>query len=174
MVDMDYYLPVVLKNYFVYSTVGKGRVAAFFNTTAAVLEENADLADADLALIVTEKIMNTSAPFAADGGQTKDNLIHLKKGKSSATGEIQQEAIILENFQTSVPQPYNAPKRPRICLCALHRWGNFRRRDQELCEARSGRGDKDLMHSVVRIWRVSLLALLPFGPYVATLIFFPA
>jgi hypothetical protein len=25
--------------------------------------------------------MNTSVPFAADGGQTKDNLIHLKEGE---------------------------------------------------------------------------------------------
>jgi len=34
-----------------------------------------------VALIEAEKIMNASASFAADGGQTKDNLIHLKEGQ---------------------------------------------------------------------------------------------
>ncbi|KAF2816962.1 glycogen debranching enzyme [Mytilinidion resinicola] len=81
MIDTDYYLPVILKNYFVDSTIGKSRLSAFFNITASVLEENSDLTYADLALIAVEKIMNTSAPFTADGGQIKDNLIHLKEGE---------------------------------------------------------------------------------------------
>ncbi|KAF2503209.1 glycogen debranching enzyme [Lophium mytilinum] len=81
MIDTDYYLPIVLKNYFVDSATGKSRLSSFFNTTASVFEENSDLTYADLALIAAEKIMNTSAPFAADGGQTRDNLIHLKEGE---------------------------------------------------------------------------------------------
>lgn len=81
MIDTDYYLPIVLKNYFVDSSIGQGRASAFLNTTATILVENSGLIYADLALIELEKIMNTSAAFAADGGQTKDNLIHLKEGQ---------------------------------------------------------------------------------------------
>ncbi|OCK77578.1 hypothetical protein K432DRAFT_384581 [Lepidopterella palustris CBS 459.81] len=81
MIDTDYYLPIVLKNYFVNTPIGKTRSRSFLNTKATVLVENAGLTYADLALIEAEKIMNSSAAFAAERGQTKENLIHLKTGQ---------------------------------------------------------------------------------------------
>jgi hypothetical protein len=81
MVDSDYYLPIVMQNYFVQSAAGQSRSVAFFSTNATVAPDNAGLSYADLALINAEKIMNTSAPFAREGGQIKDNLIHLKEGQ---------------------------------------------------------------------------------------------
>jgi hypothetical protein len=81
MVDSDYYLPIVMENYFVLTAAGQERSQAFFNTQATVAPGNEGLTYAELALINAEKIMNTSAPFAADGGQIKDNLIHLKEGQ---------------------------------------------------------------------------------------------
>lgn len=81
MIDSDYYLPIVMENYFLKTETGQHRAAAFFQTQATVNPANAGLSYADLALINAEKIMNTSAPFTAPGGQTKDNLIHLKQGQ---------------------------------------------------------------------------------------------
>jgi len=81
MIDSDYYLPIVMKNYFVHTTVGRNRSQAFFSTKASVDPQNEGLTYTDLALITAKKIMNTSAPFAAKGGQVKDNLIHLKEGQ---------------------------------------------------------------------------------------------
>jgi hypothetical protein len=81
MIDSDYYLPIVMQNYFVLTAAGQERSEAFFSTKATVSPVNEGLTYADLALINAEKIMNTSAPFAAKGGQTKDNLIHLKDGQ---------------------------------------------------------------------------------------------
>ncbi|KAI9699616.1 MAG: hypothetical protein M1820_007116 [Bogoriella megaspora] len=82
MIDSDYYLPVVMKNYFVDSATGQNRTSSFFAINATVNPTNAGLTYADLALITAEKIMNTSAPFAANGGQTMENLIHLKDGQT--------------------------------------------------------------------------------------------
>lgn len=79
MVDTDFYLPVVLERYLVQSNVGQSRASDFLATKATVNPDNAGLTYADLALITAEKIMTISAPFAAKGGQTRDNLIHLKE-----------------------------------------------------------------------------------------------
>jgi len=81
MVDSDYYLPIVMQNYFVQTETGRGRLDAFFSKQATVAPDNNGLSYADLALSNAEKIMNSSAPFAGVGGQTKDNLIHLKEGQ---------------------------------------------------------------------------------------------
>ncbi|KAF2118036.1 hypothetical protein BDV96DRAFT_489871 [Lophiotrema nucula] len=81
MIDTDYYLPIVVKNYFVDTEAGKNRTDTFFNTTASFLVDNSNLTYAQLAQVTAEKIMNTSAAFASHGGQTKDNLIHLKDGE---------------------------------------------------------------------------------------------
>lgn len=81
MIDTDYYLPVLIKKYFVDSSTGASRSNAFFTTTASADFGNGNLTYADLMLINAEKIMNTSAPFAAEGNQTQDNLIHLKEGQ---------------------------------------------------------------------------------------------
>ena len=81
MIDTDYYVPILIKNYFVDTKTGQTRSDAFFNTTATSDFGNGNLTWAQLALINAEKIMNTSAAFAAPGGQTQDNLIHLKEGQ---------------------------------------------------------------------------------------------
>ena len=81
MVDTDFFLPVVMKTYFVDNPTGKTRTASFFSTKATIDPKNADLTYADLALISVEKIMASTAPFAQPGGQIKSNLIHLKEGE---------------------------------------------------------------------------------------------
>ncbi|KIW01176.1 uncharacterized protein PV09_07460 [Verruconis gallopava] len=81
MIDTDYYLPVLIKNYFVDTPTGVNRSTPFFQTMATSDFGNGNLTYADLALINAEKIMNTSAAFAADGGQVRENLIHLKAGQ---------------------------------------------------------------------------------------------
>jgi len=81
MVDTDYFLPISLKSYLVNSPVGQKRASAFMNTTASFLANNTGLSYTELAQLTAEKIMNTSKAFAQPDGQTKDNLIHLKKGE---------------------------------------------------------------------------------------------
>lgn len=81
MIDTDYYLPIVLADYLIKHPNGQSRADAFLSKTATVNPANAGLTYRQLALISAEKIMNTSAAFAADGGQTKTNLIRLKDGQ---------------------------------------------------------------------------------------------
>jgi hypothetical protein len=81
MVDTDYYLPVLMQNYFLNSPVGQGRAKAFLATQATNEFGNGNLTYAQLALIAVERIMKLTAPFAAPGGQTKDNMIHLKENQ---------------------------------------------------------------------------------------------
>jgi hypothetical protein len=81
MIDSDYYLPVILADYLTKNSNGQSRADAFLSKKATVNPANAGLTYHQLALINAEKIMNTSAPFAAPGGQTKANLIHLKDGQ---------------------------------------------------------------------------------------------
>ncbi|CAI6333155.1 unnamed protein product [Periconia digitata] len=80
MVDTDYYLPIVMKDYFVDTETGKDRAEDFLNTKASFLQENAGTSYRDLAQSTAEKIMKTSAPFAAS--QSIENLIQLKNGES--------------------------------------------------------------------------------------------
>jgi hypothetical protein len=70
-----------MQNYFVNSSVGVGRKQAFLSIQPSNDFGNGNLTYSVLAQINAEKIMNTSAPFAAQGGQTRDNLIHLKEGQ---------------------------------------------------------------------------------------------
>ncbi|KAF1816256.1 glycogen debranching enzyme [Eremomyces bilateralis CBS 781.70] len=79
MVDTEYFLPVLMKNYFLDAETGRQRSEAFFSTQASINPDNEGLAYADLALVTAERIMNTSAPFASDRGQVKGNLIRLKE-----------------------------------------------------------------------------------------------
>jgi hypothetical protein len=79
MIDTDYYLDVVMEKYFLDSAIGRSRKDAFFATKSTQDFGNQGLTYAELALINAEKIMNTSFAFAQPGGQTKDNLIHLKE-----------------------------------------------------------------------------------------------
>jgi hypothetical protein len=80
MVDTDFLLPVLLKNYFIDTDVGKGRKDAFFNMTAHFLPENKGLSYAELAQATAEKVMRTAAPFAAN--PTIANMIHIRDGQS--------------------------------------------------------------------------------------------
>lgn len=80
MIDSDYYLPIVLQNYF-NTTKGQQRAADLFATQSPNDFGNGNLTYGQLALINAEKIMNTSAPFAAHGNQTVENLIHIKPGQ---------------------------------------------------------------------------------------------
>ncbi|KAK4987328.1 hypothetical protein LTR28_001874, partial [Elasticomyces elasticus] len=70
-----------MNNYFVQSATGRQRTSSFLSIGATVDPANQGLKYGDLALINAEKIMNTSAAFAATGGQTMQNLIHLKEGE---------------------------------------------------------------------------------------------
>lgn len=81
MIDSDYYLPVVIQNYFVNTTTGQGRAQDFLAIQSPNDFGNGNLTYGQLMLINAEKIMNTSAPFAAPGKQTMDNLIHIKPGQ---------------------------------------------------------------------------------------------
>jgi hypothetical protein len=80
MVDTDYFLPVVMKNYFVDTETGLNRRFDFMENTASFLADNKGLHYIELAQKTIDKIMKTSAPFAASGGQKKENLIHLRDG----------------------------------------------------------------------------------------------
>jgi hypothetical protein len=80
MIDTDYFLPVVMKNYLVDTETGLGRHFDFMENTASFLADNKSLRYIELAQKTIDKIMKTSAPFAASGGQKKENLIHLKDG----------------------------------------------------------------------------------------------
>lgn len=81
MIDTDFFLPIVMKNYFVDTDTGRNRSSDFLNKTASFLEDSKGSKYADLAQLTAEKIMNLTAPFASNGGQTKHNLIHLKEGE---------------------------------------------------------------------------------------------
>jgi len=81
MIDTDYYLPIALADYLIANHTGQSCAEEFLSKTATVNPANAGLTYRQLALTNAEKIMNTSAPFASEGGQTVSNLIHLKEGQ---------------------------------------------------------------------------------------------
>jgi hypothetical protein len=81
MIDTDYYLPILMDRYFTQSSVGPSRLQPFLARQAGSLEIdvlNKGLTYGDLALSNAEKIMKLAAAFAASGGQTATNLLHLK------------------------------------------------------------------------------------------------
>ncbi|KFA46849.1 hypothetical protein S40293_05585 [Stachybotrys chartarum IBT 40293] len=82
MIDTDYFLPVVLADYFVKNEAGRDRVSDFFARNATENPDNSDLTFHQLALLNAEKIMRDTAAFASSGGQVAANLIHLKSGQS--------------------------------------------------------------------------------------------
>jgi glycogen debranching enzyme len=81
MIDTDYYLPIILKNYFVDTETGRKRAGSFLDASASFLPNHGEVSYGKLAQLTAEKIMKASAKFASDGGQTKDNLIHLNEGE---------------------------------------------------------------------------------------------
>ncbi|KAL5387945.1 hypothetical protein DPSP01_003343 [Paraphaeosphaeria sporulosa] len=80
MVDTDFLLPVLMRDYFVNTDTGGSRATPFLSKKATFLEENAGVAYLELAQRTAEKIMNTTAPFVSS--QVASNLIHLKDGES--------------------------------------------------------------------------------------------
>ncbi|KIW18373.1 hypothetical protein PV08_02661 [Exophiala spinifera] len=74
MIDTDYYLPVLMAQYFNNSP---SRISPLLQRSAGSVDiQNRNLTYADLTLINAEKIMNQTAAFARN--QTRANLIHLK------------------------------------------------------------------------------------------------
>ncbi|KAI1629460.1 hypothetical protein EDD37DRAFT_52054 [Exophiala viscosa] len=74
MIDTDYYLPVLMAQYF---SSRPGRISALLSRQAGSIDvQNRNLTYAKLTLINAEKIMNQTAAFAQK--QTAANLIHLK------------------------------------------------------------------------------------------------
>ncbi|KAK5044948.1 hypothetical protein LTR84_010320 [Exophiala bonariae] len=77
MIDTDFYLPVLMQQYF---NSSPDRVQPLLSRKAGTVDpENANLTYANLTLINAEKIMNITAPFARN--QTIGNLLHLKEGE---------------------------------------------------------------------------------------------
>lgn len=79
MVDTSYYLAPVMENYFLKTKTGQSRREAFFAETVTLDFGDQGLTYGELALRNAEHVMRTSAAFAAPGGQTKVNLIHLEQ-----------------------------------------------------------------------------------------------
>ncbi|KAK5081051.1 hypothetical protein LTR70_009230 [Exophiala xenobiotica] len=81
MVDTDYFVPILMHSHFGEFGAGRERLEALLSTPAGTVDpNNKDLTWGDLFIILARKIMNNTAPFAAPGGQTRTNLIHLKEG----------------------------------------------------------------------------------------------
>lgn len=77
MIDTDFFLPIVLAEYFIKNPVGQGRVEDFLALEAVENPNNAGLTYRELATLNAEKIMRDTAPFASEGGQVQENLIRL-------------------------------------------------------------------------------------------------
>ncbi|KAI1535309.1 hypothetical protein PtrCC142_003416 [Pyrenophora tritici-repentis] len=75
MIDTDFFLPIVMKSYFVDMDSGKKRSDTFFNKTATFLAENNGLKYSQLAQLTAERIMRNAAPFVKS--QVEENLIRL-------------------------------------------------------------------------------------------------
>ncbi|KIW31359.1 uncharacterized protein PV07_03015 [Cladophialophora immunda] len=74
MIDTDYYLPVLMAQYF---NSSPSRIGPLLSRKAGSIDvQNRNLTYQDLALINAEKIMNITAAFAQN--QTAANLVHLK------------------------------------------------------------------------------------------------
>jgi hypothetical protein len=81
MIDTDYFLPVLMQRYFLGSPTGMSRAGELLARAAGSVDPtNRNLTYGDLARLNAERIMALTAPFAAPGNQTQENLIHLKDG----------------------------------------------------------------------------------------------
>ncbi|KAG8623784.1 hypothetical protein KVT40_008760 [Elsinoe batatas] len=81
MIDTDYFLPILMHAHFVEGRAGPDRLKALLSTPAGKVDpKNKGLKWGDLFKILANRILNQTAPFAAEGGQTRENLIHLKPG----------------------------------------------------------------------------------------------
>ncbi|KAK5046538.1 hypothetical protein LTR84_008341 [Exophiala bonariae] len=81
MVDTDYFVPILMQSYFGEYGAGSKRLEGLLSTPAGKVDEsNKGLTWGDLLITLARKIMNETADFAAPGGQTRENLIHLREG----------------------------------------------------------------------------------------------
>ncbi|KKY18152.1 putative glycogen debranching enzyme [Phaeomoniella chlamydospora] len=79
MVDTEYFIPILLLEYLQDSAVAQKRIFKFLDTEAGhFYPPNKGLTWRELLIISTSKIINDTKPFAAPGGQTRENLIHLR------------------------------------------------------------------------------------------------
>ncbi|GIZ41013.1 hypothetical protein CKM354_000433000 [Cercospora kikuchii] len=79
MVDTDYFLTPLMENYFLNTDIGRGRTQGFLSTESTLDFGNAGLTYGELALINARAVMEKTAAFAQEGGQTQENLIHLEE-----------------------------------------------------------------------------------------------
>lgn len=78
MVDVDYYLPILMAKYFQASS---DRIRPLLDTKAGLINEaNKDLTWGDLGYRLSQKIMNRTAAFEQE--QTVANLIHINDGEN--------------------------------------------------------------------------------------------
>lgn len=81
MVDTDYFVPILIHSHFVSYGAGLDRLKALLSTPAGKVDaKNTGLTWGDLFTLLAGKIMEVTAPFASPGGQTRENMIHLKPG----------------------------------------------------------------------------------------------
>ncbi|CRG85832.1 Leucine--tRNA ligase [Talaromyces islandicus] len=82
MIDSEYYLPILMNQYFVQNSVGQSRADSFSSITAGTINPaNKGLTYGQLAVINAERTMSLAAPFAGYNNQTRENLLHLKDGQ---------------------------------------------------------------------------------------------
>jgi hypothetical protein len=81
MVDTDYFVPILIHSHFVINGAGPDRLKALLSTPAGLVDpNNKGLKWGDLFILLAQKIMTETAHFAQPGGQTRENMIHLKPG----------------------------------------------------------------------------------------------
>jgi hypothetical protein len=81
MVDTDYFVPILLHSHFVIHGAGVDRLKTLLSTPAGQVDpNNKGLKWGDLFILLAQKIMTDTAHFASPGGQTRENMIHLKPG----------------------------------------------------------------------------------------------
>ncbi|KAI4247874.1 MAG: hypothetical protein LQ352_006071 [Teloschistes flavicans] len=82
MVDTDFFLPILMKQYFIESKVGRSRLEAFLRITATLIPLNKGRTYRELLNRTCQRIMDLAAPFSQPGGSaTYTNLIALKAGQ---------------------------------------------------------------------------------------------
>ncbi|GAB1215740.1 hypothetical protein ATERTT37_004935 [Aspergillus terreus] len=80
MVDSDYFLPVLMKKYFVDNPVGRHRYQAFSSTTAGKFNAaNQNLTWGQLGVKNAERVIRLATPFVQN--RRKEDLIHLHDGQ---------------------------------------------------------------------------------------------
>ena len=81
MIDTDFYLQPLMVQYFLQNPLSKNRSQSFLAQHAVTDFNNSAYSYLQLALRNAKLVLDITAPFAAKGNQTKDNLIHLREGQ---------------------------------------------------------------------------------------------